>query len=237
MDVIFKIRKGFVKWVTLGSPLLAIVMIYIFGFQPLNYFKGVLNPEFFDNIKQSKTEFVVNQAFITFLINAFMEFFRHLGNFGVKIVNNDRKDTTYLPLGTAQKQKKLFMEVKVNYRNEVFKFFFEKLGGLNLYIWIPHWVSMTISNQENFEKETIDTTNIKYISVSLEKAIGHKEIEGDIHLNALILSNATSLIEGNITSQIRPATTKLIPKVCCYFLILFFFELGSNKHKLISSRG
>ncbi|HDR4582819.1 hypothetical protein [Bacillus paranthracis] len=238
MDIVFKIRKAFVKWVTLGSPLLAIAIIYFFDFRPLNFFRYILNPDFFKTIKQSNTELVINQVFVTFLINLFLELFRNLGDFSLKVINNDRKSTTYIPLGMTQRPKKIFIELKVNYRNELLKYCFKKLGGLNLYIWIPHWVSMTIANEDNFEKGTIDnTTSIKYISVSLEKAIGYKEVEGDIYLNATILSGATSFIEGNINSQIRPATKNPFQKALCYFLIFWCFELENNKHKLISSRG
>ncbi|WP_318506515.1 hypothetical protein [Bacillus sp. T3] len=237
MDILFKFRKRIVKWVTISSPLLALFAIYFLNFHPLNYFKDILNPKFFENITTEKTEVIINQAIITLLINVLMELFRYFGTFSIKALNNDRRNTTYLPIGTTQKLKKVFFEVKFDYRNRLFKYIFTKLGGLNLFIWIPHWITIKLENEGNFPDSTIDKSNIKFISVSLEKAIGDKEVEGNIYINAVVLSGAVSLIEGNIITEIRPATTNAFFKALCFLLIFLCFELEDNKHKVISSRG
>ncbi|WP_303969744.1 hypothetical protein [Sporosarcina ureae] len=236
MISIFKLRKRLIKSLTIGSPIIAIGLVYFFGFEPLNLFKDLFNEKFFNSISKDATAFIINQAIIIFIINLAIELYRHFGNFAISVKNKDRKDTTYLALGQLQQRKKVDIDVKMDYRNLLIKRIFNSLGGLNLYIHIPHWVTFEIRNKSNFHEDTFDLTNIDFISISLDKGTQARSTSSCLYISAEMWSNATSFVEGDLISEIKPASTRWYCRLAAYILIFLLFEIEESHHNIISTR-
>ncbi|WP_366162140.1 hypothetical protein ABXS71_02420 [Bacillus infantis] len=233
---IFNLRKKLIKFLTIGSPIIAIGLVYFFQVEPVNLLKSLLNDKFFDAITKDSTAFIINQAIIVFVINLILEMYRHFGVFSINVKNKDRKDTTYLPLGQEQRRKKIDIDVKVNFRSLIIKYIFRSLGGLKLFIYIPHWVSLEVRNKENFPKDSFDFSNYEFISFSLDKGTQTRSTSSNIYISAEMLSNATSFVEGDLISEIKPASNKWYWRLIAYILIFLLFEIGENRHNIISTR-
>ena len=233
---IFNLRKKLIKFLTIGSPIIAIGLVYFFQVEPLKLLKSLLNEKFFDAITKDLTAFIINQAIIVFLINLILEIYRHFGIFSISVKNKDRKDTTYLPLGQDQRRKKIDIDLKVDFRSLLIKNIFRALGGLKLYINIPHWVSLEIRNKDNFPQDSFDSSNFEFISFSLDKGTHTRSTSSNIYISAEMLSNATSFEEGDLISEIKPASDKWYWRLIAYILIFLLFEIGESRHNIISTR-
>lgn len=233
---IFKLRKKLIKFFTIGSPVIAIGLVYFFGIEPLNLLKAILNEDFFESISKASTAFIINQAIIVFIINFIIECYRHFGIFTISVQNKDRKKTTYLALGQHQHRKKLDIDVTVDYRNLIIKRLFKLLGGVNLFIHVPYWVTFEVRNKDNFKQDSFDETNIEFISFSLNKGIQARSSSARIYISAEMLSNATSFIEEDLITEIKPASNKWYCRFIAYILILLLFEIEENRHNIISAR-
>jgi hypothetical protein len=235
MVSIFQFRKKLIRYLNICSPVIAIILIYSFEVHPVEWLKSFFNPKFFENIKKSSTNLVVNQAIIILIFNIILEIFRYYGEFTINVQNKDRRKTTYLPLGQKQISKKIDIEVKVNYRNQLFKSIFNLLGGLNLYIHIPRWLSLEINNIDNFPPSAIDDSNIDYIVCDINNLIQKRAVKSNIYLSVSLISNATEFAEDQLISEIKPATKNRLKKILCYLIIIFFFDMEENYHDIISS--
>lgn len=236
MISIFNFRKKMIKFLTIGSPIIAIGLVYFFQVEPLKLMKSLLNEKFFDAITTDSTAFIINQAIIVFLINLFLEIYRHFGVFSISVKNKDRKDTTYLPLGQNQLRKKIDIDLNLDFRSVLIKNIFSALGGLNLYIYTPYWVSIEIRNKGNFQKDTFDFSNFEFISFSLDKGTQFKSTKSNIYISAEMLSNATSFVEGDLISEIKPASKKWYWRFIASLLIFLLFEIDESRHNIISTR-
>lgn len=233
---IINLRKRLIKFLTIGSPIIAIGLVYFFQVEPLKLLKSLLNDNFFDAITKDSTAFIINQAIIVFLINLLLEQYRHFGIFSINVKNKDRKDTTYLPLGQDQRRKKIDIDLKVDFRSLFIRGVFRSLGGLKLFIYIPHWVSLEIRNKENFPHGSFDFSNFEFISFSLDKGTQTRSTNSNIYLSADMLSNATSFVEGDLILEIKPASDKWYFRLIAYILIFLLFEIGESRHNIISTR-
>lgn len=233
---IFNLRKKLIKFLTIGSPIIAIGLVYFLKVEPLNLLKSILNDDFFESITKDSTVFMINQAILVFIINFIIEGYRHFGVFSISVQNNDRKKTTYLALGQHQHPKKIDIDVKVDYRNLMIKRLFKLLGGINLYIHVPYWVSFEIRNRDNFKQGTFDESNIDFILFSLDKGTQARTSSSSIYISAEMLSNATSFVEEDLITEIKPASNKWFFILTAYILIFLLFEIEENHHNIISTR-
>lgn len=234
---IFNIRNKLIKYLTIGSPIIAIGLVYLFDISPLDSMKNIFNEKFFNSIKKDATVFMINQAIIVFIINFILESYRHFGKFTISIQNKDRQPTTYLPLGyNTQKSRLIDLDLKLDFRMLWVKKLFNSIGGLNLFIHIPHWLTLEVRNKDNFKPDTFDESNIEYISVDLNKTIQSKKTSGKIYIEAQLLSGATSLVEDEIICEIKPASNKKWHKFIAFIFIFLLFDIEEKKHTVVSGR-
>lgn len=234
---IFNVRNKLIKYLTIGSPIIAIGLVYFFGISPLDYLKDVFNEKFFNTIKKDATVFMINQAIIVFIINLFLESYRHFGKFTISIQNKDRQSTTYLPLSNhSQKSRLIDFDIKLDYRMLWAKKFLNSIGGIKLFIYVPHWLSLEIRNKDNFKPDTFDEAKIDYIAVDLNKTIQNKKTSGKIYIEAQLLSGATSFVEDDVICEIKPASENKFFKVIAYILIFMLFDIEEKKHNVVSTR-
>lgn len=234
---IYKIRNKLIKYLTIGSPIIAIGLVYFFDIKPLSWLKNIFNENFFDSINRDATALMINQAIIVFIINFILESYRHFGKFTIGIQNKDRQDTTYLPLsGQIQKSRTLDMDIKLDYRTLWVKEFFNLIGGLKLYIHTPIWLTLEIRNKDNFNQGIFEESNIEYISVDLNKTLQKKKSYGKIYIESEILSGATSFVEDEIICEIKPASKNVFYKAIAYILIFLLFDIEEKNHKIITNK-
>lgn len=236
MFILLEIRRKLIKILTLGSPIIAIVLVYFFDVQPLNLLKDILNERFFQSIDKSTTILLVNQAIITFVISLCTELYKHFGVFSINVQNKDRKNTTYLPLGQDAKSKKLDIDLVVDYRNVFIKWLIEKNGGLGLVVNIPYWLSLEVRNKGNFKPGSVDDSNYEFTTFSLSKIIQEKSIKSNVYISVELLSSATTFAEGQIILEIRPNSNKRLCRFACYIFIFLFFDIKESNHEIISTR-
>ncbi|GGA69502.1 hypothetical protein [Ornithinibacillus halotolerans] len=236
MFSVLAIRKKLIQTIIILSPIIAIGLVYFFNVEPLNLLKGILKEEVFESITSSTTSYLINQAIITVIINLIIEVYRHFGEFYISVQNKDRRQTTFLPLGQEQRGKKLDIDVKIDYRNHFIKWLFNILGGLKLYIYIPHWLTIEIRNKANFREEALDVSNFEYISFNLDRGLQRRAKTANIYLSSELYSNATSFVEDKIMLEIKPSSKRWYFRWCSYILIFLFFDLNESYHDVISSR-
>lgn len=222
---------------TISSPIIAIIFVYFFNIKPLKWFSSIFNDEFFSAINKDATAFMINQAIIVFIINLILETYRHFGKFSINIQNKDRQNTTYLPLsGQSQKSRVIDIDVKLNYRMLLIKKLFNLIGGLKLYIHIPHWLTLTIRNKDNFKLGTFDDSKLEYIAVDLNNTIQMKKESGKIYIETEILSGATAFVEDEIICEIKPSSNYKLCRGLGYILIFLLFEIEEKHHSIVSTR-
>jgi hypothetical protein len=236
---ILQLRGNLTKIFTLFNSLITILLVYVLGWNPVNKMLPLLKktaPDFYNNlITKPALELAVNTVLIGVVISVILEIIKQPGEVSIDISNLNRKKTTILEVGQSglgARFKKVDIDTKVNFRNIILRYLIEKLGGLNMHVYFPLWVNYTIENKQDYSSIAITEKSSNHFFVQLDKALQSKVSDGKIHLKIILSTTSASRNEGEIVTDIQPASKYILFGLLVRVLVILLFDFKETKHSV-----
>lgn len=181
----------------------------------------------------SKTS--IDIAIFILLAELFIMIFKKPGEFRIGIRNRDRTDRTIIPLGTVQSNKRLTIEINIDFKWLWLKKLLNYLGGLSFRIYNTDWTSIEINHASDYKKEAIDTnSSSEYIEFNLIQMMGIKEKRNTIYIDSKIISNSLSARNGTLHTELVCKGNNMLKNIVIKLIKLLFFNKETTEHKILS---
>ncbi len=230
-----KIRNVLATIITVLSPALAIILLYIFNWN-IAGFIAKFSTGLAEALKNKPAlEFTISSAFITIVVNLIIKFLKFKGKLTIDIQGKrSRKETTYIDVNNPHRQPSIDIDCHIDFAFPLLRKIIAKLGGIKLVISFPHWANYTIENKGNFQRKDF-TESKEEITIYLEEALQKKVKDGKIFIALKVAAKLEEKNEGKIVSEFMFISDGKFKKFLLGMLMFIFFDL-KDKHHLIEAR-
>ncbi|MCG7313426.1 hypothetical protein MHL30_09555 [Priestia flexa] len=229
---LLKLRNYLTEWIIILSPVLAIVIMYIFKWD-FALFISKFIPSLAAAVKAKPgLTFTMNTALIALFMNIFVKLFKNPGKLEIEVKSaRTRKDNSVLDIKNPTRRVSLGLECSMNFRFMWLRNLIMSLVDIRLTLHFPHWVDYVVDNPSDFKEGVITKKrNEDKLEISLGQALRKKSKDGKFYILVKISSNAKEAQEDSIISEFELESDKGWKKTIVQILILLFLDFKTGKH-------
>lgn len=252
MNYVIKIRNFLTDIAKMLIPIASIILVYLLNLKPLTFILdlcGIQNTFTQSITPTAEAGFVA--TIISLVVTIILKSISIKNIFTIDIYDNYMEDKLILPLAGKQfehgnKNYKLYIKGKINYRNKIIKKIIEEKEDLMIRVVFPPWSSYEIENSDDLGKDVIIEKAKNIFEINMSKYIGHELFKGSLTVKIeLISSSLDTRLDANVTAEyyllpkfeLSSVTTKaqLILLRILKFITVFFNINIKNVDKDIST--
>jgi hypothetical protein len=226
-----KLRKKLLKFLTIFSPAITILVVYFLKIDFASFIAKFSSTLLAEVQSKPTLAFTINTSIVVIAISLLIEWLKYPGEFKVEIKNNSRKADSYFDIRSSHRPITVHMDCNFNYKNKVFRWLINKLGGVTLNCEIPDWLDYNIENKKDLNDKIISESKEEF-EIDVNQALQKKTIDSPLYIKVSIISKSFDINYGNINSTIEMKSDNKIKRFFLCILILLFFDIKTSNYKV-----
>lgn len=170
--------------------------------------KIIGNPNIISAVNNPDTRVAVDSALITVIVDLLMLLLNKPVSVSGTIKTKNYTDTVIINLDSRKAKSKAELELSVDYKFKLFKYFLNCIGGTSLIIHNTDFTSMQIESRSSRLERASTMLSSKELQIKLESSVQQRYCSGDSRLTFILEPDVSETECGKITTEIRPLVDK-----------------------------